>query len=274
MCRPHNRYSAVGDNNFLMNLNVFEGIGSVITDVATPLGLLLGFFAIFQIFFLKRSFKQVLILLRGLLFAFIGLVFFIQGINIAFSPMGQYIGELFGGSEYTWVLIPMGFVLGFLITLAEPQVRVQCDMIEEASSGYLRAKAILIILCTAVGAFGALAMARTVYGIPIQYIIVPGYIIAIVLLFFADKDFIPIAFDSGSIATGPLTVAFMMGLTFGAASILDGRSVLADGFGLIGIITLAPILSILLLSLVYPIKPSQGGQEDDSGEQVTDSEHS
>jgi hypothetical protein len=257
-----------------MNLAVFEGIGSVITGVLLPVGLLLAFFMIFQVFFLKRPMRQVSALLRGLLFAFIGLIFFIQGIDIAFMPIGKYIGEAFAGFQHTWLLIPLGFVLGFLITLAEPQVKILSQMIEEASSGYLRSKVILLILCTAVALFTALAMARTVFGIPICYIIIPGYIIAIILLFFADKDFLAMAFDSGSIATGPLITAFAMSLTIGVANVLDGRSPLIDGFGLIGIITLAPIISIQLLSLIYPIKPSKGGGENDTGKQIVDSDHS
>lgn len=257
-----------------MKLAIFDGIYSVIGDVLLPVCLLLVFFLVFQVFFLKRPLRQVTTLLRGILFAFIGLIFFIQGINIAFMPMGEYIGEIFGNFQQAWLLVPLGFALGFLITLAEPQVRILSQMIEEASSGYIRSKTILIILCTAVAAFTALGMARTVFGIPIAYIIFPGYLIAIVLLFFADKDFLAIAFDSGSIATGPLTTAFMMSLTIGAATVLDGRSSLGDGFGLIGIITLAPIISIQLLSLIYPIKTSQGGQENDPGKQIVDSDHS
>ncbi|NLE90417.1 MAG: DUF1538 domain-containing protein [Dehalococcoidales bacterium] len=246
-------------------LGIFEGLDNVTLDIILPIALLLIFFLVFQFLFLKRPLRQVLVLLRGLLFAFVGLVLFLQGINIAFVPMGQEIGSAFGGFDNTWTLIPLGFVLGFFITLAEPQVRVLSQTVEEASSGYIRSKTILILLCLAVATFTALAMARTVFGIPLHFVIIPGYLIAVILLFFADKDFVAMAFDSGSIATGPLIVAFMVSLTVGVSDALDGRNMIVDGFGLIGIITLAPIISIQLLSLIYAVKTARGEVSDDSG---------
>ncbi|MFA6771356.1 MAG: DUF1538 domain-containing protein [Dehalococcoidales bacterium] len=248
-----------------MMLGIFEGLDNVTLDIILPIALLLIFFLVFQFLFLKRPLRQVLVLLRGLLFAFVGLVLFLQGINIAFVPMGQEIGSAFGGFDNTWTLIPLGFVLGFFITLAEPQVRVLSQTVEEASSGYIRSKTILILLCLAVATFTALAMARTVFGIPLHFVIIPGYLIAVILLFFADKDFVAMAFDSGSIATGPLIVAFMVSLTVGVSDALDGRNMIVDGFGLIGIITLAPIISIQLLSLIYAVKTARGEVSDDSG---------
>jgi hypothetical protein len=241
----------------------FKGMENVILEVTLPIALLVVFFLVFQVFFLKRPLKQLFILLRGVVIAFIGLIFFLHGINIAFIPAGMEIGGLFAGFQHTWILIPIGFVLGFLITFAEPQVRVLSQEIEDASAGYIRAQMILYTLCFGVAAFTALAMARTVYGIPFLQIIVPGYIIALVLLSIADKDFVSIAFDSGSIASGPLTVGFIMSLTVGAATVIDGRNPLIDGFGLIGIITLAPIISIQLLSLIYRVKRPEGGNESD-----------
>jgi hypothetical protein len=218
---------------------------------------------VFQFFFLKRPLRQLLTLFRGVEFAFGGLVLFLHGINIAFLPMGMGIGGLFANFQHTWILIPVGFILGFLITFAEPQVRVLSQQVEEASAGYIRAPLILYTLCFGVAAFTALAMARTVYGIPLLQIIVPGYVIALVLLSLADKEFVSIAFDSGSIASGPLTVGFIMSLTVGAATVMEGRNPLVDGFGLIGIITLAPIISIQLISLIYNIRRTEGGSPDD-----------
>lgn len=242
---------------------LFEGIDSVIFDVAMPVALLVVFFLVFHFLFLKRPIRRFLTLGRGILFAFIGLVLFLHGINIAFLPMGMEIGGLFANFQHTWIIIPVGFVLGFLITYAEPQVRVLSQQVEEASAGYIRAPMILYTLCFGVAAFTAVGMARTIYGIPLLHIIVPGYIIAIVLLSFADKEFISFAFDSGSIATGPLTVAFIMSLTVGVATVIEGRNPLADGFGLIGIITLAPIISIQLISLIYRIRKPDGGNAND-----------
>jgi len=240
----------------------FEGLGGIALDIALPFALLIVFFAVFQLVFLKRSRQYVLILLRGLAFAYVGLLLFLHGINIALMPMGTEIGELFGNLDHTWVLIPIGFVLGFLVTLAEPQVRVLSEEVEEASAGYIRAPVILYTLGAAVAAFAALGMARTVYGIPLPTIMIPGYGLALILLFFADRNFVAMAFDSGSIATGPMTVAFIMSMTIGAATAIEGRNPAVDGLGLIGIITLAPIISLQLVSLAYRIRPPQGGSQD------------
>ena len=247
-----------------MSVNfAFGGLLTVAREVALPFVLLVAFFVVFQVLFLKRTFRYVAILLRGVAFAYVGLVLLLHGLNIAFMPVGEEIGAIVGKSDFTWGLIPLGFVLGFLVTFAEPQVRVLSQEVEEASAGYIRAPIILYTLCLAVAAFAALGMARTVYGIPLPYIIIPGYGLAVILLFFADRDFVAMAFDSGSIATGPITVAFIMSLTVGAAAVMDGRNPLVDGLGLIGIITLAPIISIQLMSLSYKIKPPQGGSDDD-----------
>lgn len=243
--------------------SVFAGLDTVLLEVTVPMALLVAFFLVFQMLFLRQPIRQLLLLLRGVLFAFVGLVLFLHGINLAFLPMGTEIGGLFANFRHTWVLIPVGFALGFLITYAEPQVRVLSQQVEEASDGFIRAPVILYTLCFGVAAFSALAMARTVFGIPLLQVIVPGYVTALVLLAIADKRFVSLAFDSGSIASGPLTAAFIMSLTVGAATVMDGRNPLVDGFGLIGTITLAPIISIQVLSLVYRIRMPGGGNDDD-----------
>ncbi|MFA5628709.1 MAG: DUF1538 domain-containing protein [Dehalococcoidales bacterium] len=236
----------------------FSGLLSVFGNVALPVLLLVAFFLVFQFVFLKRPLRQVFLLLRGVLIAYIGLVLFLQGIDVAFMPMGGIIGETLGGFASPWALIAVGFVLGFLVTFAEPQVRILSQQIEKASSGFVRAPLILYTLCIGVGLFAGLAMARTLFGVPLLYILIPGYMIAFLLLIFSDKNFVAIAFDSGSVATGPLTVALIVSIATGAAAVTEGSSVLVDGFGTIGIITLAPIISIQLLSLLYRMKPPQG----------------
>ncbi len=243
--------------------SLFEGLADVALEAVPPFALLLVFFGVFQVFFLKRSSRYVFTIVRGVLLAYGGLVFLLHGIGIAFTPVGTELGQVFGVLDQNWILIPVGFVLGFLVTLAEPQIRVLSREVEGASAGFVKAPVILYTLCVAVAAFAALGMARTVYGIPLRTIIIPGYGLAIILLFFADKNFVAVAFDSGSIATGPITVAFLMSLTVGVATAMDGRDPLHDGLGLIGIITLAPIISIQLLSLMYRIKPTRGGGEDE-----------
>ena len=157
MCRPDNRYSVLG--GVLLILSPFAGLLDGFKDVALPVLLLVLFFMVFQFKFLKRPFKQVSILLRGVLLAYIGLVLFLHGINVAFLPMANEIGITFGHYVDYWVLIPIGFLFGFLVTFAEPQVRVLCQQIEKPS-GYVRASLMLYTLCIGVWSIRPLAMAH------------------------------------------------------------------------------------------------------------------
>ncbi|HSW57745.1 MAG TPA: DUF1538 domain-containing protein [Dehalococcoidales bacterium] len=246
-------------------MNILALLQNVVTSVTTAFLPLVIFFTAFHFLFLKYSTRNLLIMIKGILLAYAGLILFYTGIEIAFLPIGLKIGEVLGGPEYRWLLIPLGFLFGFFVTLAEPQVRLLGQQVEEASAGYIRSSIIVYAMAAAIAAFSAVGMAKTVYGIPIQYILVPGYILALALLFVADRDFIGIAFDSGGVATGPITITFIMSMTIGAASVIEGRSPLHDGFGLIGMVTLAPILSIMLVSLIFKARYRPGGRKNESG---------
>lgn len=186
-----------------------------------------------------------------MVFAFLGLILFLHGVKIAFLPVGSLTGELIGSMENNWILIPLGFVLGFVITIAEPAVRILGSEVEETSSGYLKEKVIVYTLGTGVAFFVALGMTKIIYGIPFYYLIIPGYILAVILLKFSDSVFTSIAFDSGGVATGPMTVTFVMSMAIGVAEVMEGRDAVIDGFGIIALVALAPILSVMILGIFY-----------------------
>ena len=167
--------------------------------------------------------------------------------------MGREIGMFFGRSDKKNLLIPIGFVLGFLSTFAEPVVRILCYQIEMSSNGSIRANLMLYALSSGIAVFVALAMAKIIYGIPFLSIIVPGYLFALVLLWFCDKDFIGIAFDAGGVATGSMAVTFLTSLTVGLASVQEDGNAVADGFGLIGMMALAPVIFVMLLGIYIKI---------------------
>ncbi|OPL13251.1 MAG: hypothetical protein AVO34_14535, partial [Firmicutes bacterium ML8_F2] len=208
----------------------------VLTAISPVLVLFLLFLVVFK---LPRS--MLLTLLKGIVFAFAGLTLFLQGVKVGFMPVGMEMGAILGDLPYRWILIPIGFILGFVATLAEPAVRILSDQVEKSSSGYIKSTIILFTLCFSVGLFIALGMTRVVYGIPFYYIIIPGYLFAIILMFFSKPSFTAIAFDSGGVATGPMTVTFIMALAVGAADQIAGRDAIIDGFGLIAMVALAPI---------------------------------
>lgn len=226
-----------------------EGILSVVVEVSQALIPLVIFFIVFQRLYLKLPRSQLVKLFTGIFFTAIGMILFLYGVYNGFFPIGTEIGEFFGGSDKKSLLIPIGFVLGFLATFAEPAVRVLCYQIEESSSGYISSKLMLYTLSSGVAVFVSIAMAKLVYGIPFLYIIVPGYLLVLVLLWLCDKDFIAIAFDSGGVATGPMAVTFLMSMAVGVASAQEGGNPLVDGFGLIAMIALAPIIFVMLLGV-------------------------
>lgn len=229
----------------------FLEIGEVVLEVLAALGPLVVLFGIFQVFYLKLPRQYVLNLLKGLALSFVGLVLFLQGVKVGFFPAGTRMGEILGGISHTWILAPIGFSLGFVATIAEPAVRILSFEIEKTSGGAIRAKTIVLTLAIGVAFFVALAMLRIVYGIPIHYFIVPGYLIAIVMLKLTDATFISIAFDAGGVATGPMTVTFVMAMAVGIATVMENRSPILDGFGLVALVALAPILSIMGFGIFY-----------------------
>ena len=234
-----------------MILELFEGMDQVFLEVAQALLPLLIFFGVFQVALLKLPRVYVMNLGRGILVAFLGMVLYLQGVNVAFLPAGREIGEAITAFGHLWLLIPLGFLLGFVATYAEPAVRVLGYQVAESSSGYIKESLIVYTLSFAVAISVSLGMARLVYGIPLLYILIPGYSLVIILLFLTDPEFAGIAFDSGGVATGPMAVTFLLSLAVGVAAGIEGRNPVIDGFGLIALIALAPILSVLALGILY-----------------------
>jgi hypothetical protein len=230
---------------------IFQGFDHVLAEVLTAVSPVLLLFLLF-IFVFRMPRKMLRNLFIGIFFSFCGLALFLQGVKIGFMPVGMEMGSILGKLSHRWVLIPLGFILGFVATMAEPAVRILCTQVEKSSSGYIRSIVIMYTLCLAVGIFIAIGMIRVVYGIPFYYIIIPGYLLATVLMFFSKPSFTAIAFDSGGVATGPMTVTFIMALAVGAAGAIEGRVAIVDGFGLIALVALAPIILVMLLGFLYP----------------------
>lgn len=202
--------------------------------------------------------RRLVDIFKGMILTFIGLALFLQGVHIGFLPTGEYMGAIMGAFRHNWVLIPIGFVLGFVATFAEPAVRILNIEVEKVSSGYIPRKVMLYTLSIGVALSIALSMARMLLGIPLWYIIIPGYLLALLMIRYSTKTFTAVAFDSGGVATGPMTVTFIMAMSVGAATVMEGRDPLLDGFGMITLVALAPILSVLTLGLLYRRSERQG----------------
>jgi hypothetical protein len=240
-------------------INIFGGFSDIALDVVQAIVPLIFLFILFQFLFLKMPRSYVLNLLKGTAIAVVGLILFLQGVRIGFLPVGTALGETLGGFTAKWVLVPVGFALGFLATFGEPAVRILTSQVEQASSGYLRKNLVLYTISLGVACLVAVGMAKIIYGIPLLYIIVPGYVIALTMMWFCHKTFVSIAFDAGGVATGPMAVTFLLAIAVGAASTLEGRDPVLDGFGLIALIALAPIISVMFLGLLFRFKERNGG---------------
>lgn len=231
---------------------IFKGYLSVLKDTSLSLIPIVIIFIIYQIGFAKTDKKKIINMIKGMIISFIGITLFIQGANAGYMPMGKQLGVFLGNSGYRFILIPLGFIFGFCITLAEPAVKVLVDKIEEATNGHIKKKVMITTLCVGVAFSTSLAMIKLLYNIPLWVILVPGYIICLILTNFVSQEFTGIAFDSGGVATGTMSVTFLLSMAIGVTETIKGSTEL-DGFGIIGLISLTPVLSVLLLGVMYRI---------------------
>lgn len=247
-------------------LGIFDGYLHTLLEVFTALAPLLVFFAVFQALIARRTPHNLLRISVGVVLAMVGLSLFLQGVEAGFLPFGDLVGSTLVSSSYRWALIPVGFLLGFVSIIAEPAVRVLNYEVEKVSSGSIKGRVLLVTLSIGVGFAVALAMTRVLYGIPLWIILVPGYLIAFALTRYSSESFVSIAFDSGGVATGPMTVTFILAMAVGAASGLQGRDPVAEGFGLVALVALAPILSVLTLGMIYRFSESRANAPKETSE--------
>ncbi len=232
-------------------------------EIILALSPILILFLIFQKTTFRQSQKAVARILIGLSFTFIGLVLFLVGVNAGFMKVGSILGYAIASLDGNVYLILIGFVLGLVTVLAEPAVYVLTTQIEEVTGGYVRRKVVLGTLSLGVGVAVALSMIRVlVPEIQLWHYLLPGYIIAIGLMFVTPKIFVGMGFDSGGVASGPMTATFILAFIQGAASGAEGANVLVDGFGMIAMVALAPIIALEILGLIFKVKSRKGGLEE------------
>lgn len=221
-------------------------------------------FLLFQKFSFKLSKKVVKNILMGVLFTFIGLVLFLVGVNAGFMDVGSAIGHSIASLDNKAYVIVIAFVLGLVTILAEPAVHVLTHQIEDVTSGYVKRKAVLATLCIGVGLAITLSIIRILIpGLQLWHYLLPGYIIAITLSYFVPKLFVGIGFDSGGVASGPMTATFILAFVQGAAEAIEGADVLKDGFGMIAMVAMTPIIALQILGLIFKYKSKKGGFEED-----------
>ncbi|MDL2236619.1 DUF1538 domain-containing protein [Christensenellaceae bacterium OttesenSCG-928-K19] len=250
-------YAEVAPTEINSVVELFEAFGHGFPEYFKEVGIALSpiiiFFAIFQIFVLKLPKTQIIKMIVGIGYTYIGLVLFLTGVNVGFLPIGNYIGAQIGSLDYNWILIPLGAVMGFFVVMAEPAVHVLNKQVEEITVGAITKRSMLMSLSIGVAISIGLSMIRVVTGLSIWWFILPGYGIALALTFFVPRVFTAIAFDSGGVASGPMTATFLLPFAMGACASVGGN-IMTDAFGLVAMVAMTPLITIQGLGLVYKIK--------------------
>ena len=210
---------------------------------------ILAVLVLFQLLTRRYHKRQMLRLVIGYVYTFIGLVLFLTGVNVGFIPVGQALGASIASSPMKWLLIPLGALIGYFIVAAEPAVHVLKKQVEEVSLGAIPGKIVQRYLSIGVAVSLAISMLRVLTGISIYLFLVPGYTIAIAMTFFVPKIYIGIAFDSGGVVSGPMTSTFLLPFTIGAC--LDPSRLMTDAFGLVAMVAMTPLLAIQLMGIIY-----------------------
>jgi len=236
-----------------------QGLPLYAREVLLSLVPILWVFLIFQWLTHRYHGLQIKRIIVGFWYTYIGLVLFLCGANVGFAPVGAYLGKELAGLSLRWILVPIGALIGYYIVKAEPAIQVLNHQVEAVTNGAISVKMMNRCMQIGVAASVGLAMLRVLTGISIQWFVIPGYIIALVLSRLVPDIFIGIAFDSGGVASGPMTSTFLLPLSIGVCEALGGN-LMTDAFGVVALVALTPLIAIQLMGLVYKLKTAKRTQ--------------
>jgi hypothetical protein len=234
-----------------------KAVPTYLGEIAKALLPIMTFFGVVQVSGLHLGRKTLLRIGVGLLYTYVGLVLFLTGVNVGFMPAGTYLGETLAGLSYRWVIIPVGMLIGYYIVKAEPAIYVLMKQVEDLTSGAITGKALQRSLSVGVSVSIGLAMLRVLTGLSMLYFVVPGYLLALAMSFFVPDIFTAIAFDSGGVASGPMTATFLLPLATGA-TLAVGGDVVTDAFGVVAMVAMTPLIAIQLLGVSYRMQERRG----------------
>lgn len=233
--------------------NYIASLPAYLKEVVIALLPIVAFFLVFQVVSLRLRRLPFMRILVGLVWTCIGLVLFLTGVNVGFSSLGYILGERLAAPGLRYWLIPLAMLMGWFIINAEPAVHVLNKQVEELSAGAISARAMGVSLSIAVSSAMGLGMVRVLTGISILWFVVPGYVLALAMAFFVPQTFTAIAFDSGGVASGPLTATFMLPFAMGACTAMGGN-IMTDAFGIVALVAMMPLITVQAMGVVYVIK--------------------
>ncbi|WP_010097854.1 DUF1538 domain-containing protein [Ornithinibacillus scapharcae] len=227
--------------------NIKETIKEVVLSIV-PITIIITLLQFTLIWLPMEVFFQFLI---GAVMVGVGLILFLLGVSVGLQPVGELIGSALSKTKKVWLIVLFGFILGIVVTIAEPDVRVLGTQVDTVSGGEIPQNILIMSVALGVGIFVALAMLRIILNVNIVYLLIVGYAIVFTLAAFTPPNFVPISFDSGGVTTGPLTVPFILALGVGVATVIRGKTSTSDGFGLVALASIGPIISVLTLGVIY-----------------------
>ncbi len=225
-------------------------------EVFISIAPIIAVYFVFQLIFRRYHRRQKIRILVGFGYTYIGLVLFLCGVNVGFAPVGSLLGSELAGTGNKWILVPIGALIGYFIVKAEPAIQLLNHQVQNITNGAISAKSMNLALSIGVSFSVALAMLRIILQIPVLYILIPGYIAALLMSRFVPKIFVGIAFDSGGVASGPMTSTFLLPICIGTCRMLGGN-VMTDAFGVVALVALTPLIAIQIMGLQYRIKLSK-----------------
>lgn len=230
-----------------------DGTLNYLLEVFIALSPIVLVFFVFQVLALRFPKNQIIKIVIGILYTYLGLTIFLTGINVGFQPMGYLLGNNLASMEYNFLLIPLGMAMGCLVVLAEPTVHVLVKQVEEITAGTISRRMMLTFLAIGVTFSVGFAMLRVLTGIPIWFFIIPVYAAILTLMFFVPPIFSGLSFDSGSVASGAIAATFMLPMAIGASHAVGG-DIFLDAYGLVAFISMTPILMVQIMGMIFKIK--------------------
>lgn len=257
--QPNEIENAIQNMQTSNNLGItyLEALPKYLGEVLIAVLPIAAFFFVYQLFTGRVGKKSLAKISIGLVYTIVGLVLFLTGANVGFMAAGSALGNFFGKQDYSWIIVPLGMLLGFFIVAAEPAVQVLQTQVENVTSGAIPKKALAFALEIGVAISVGIAMIRALTGISIMIPLAIGYSIALILTFFVPDIFTSIAFDSGGVASGAMTSTFLLTFSIGACIGANGGStvgVMTDAFGTVAMVAMTPLIAIQILGIVYKIR--------------------
>ncbi|MDR2523167.1 MAG: DUF1538 domain-containing protein [Synergistaceae bacterium] len=227
-----------------------HGLTESFWDVGMVVVPIVGIFGIFQVTHLRLSRTELVRIGVGILYLLFGLTIFLAGVDKGFMPAGKYLGEAMGALDYNWILIPICLAIGACVLVAEPAVHVLTKQVEEITNGSISRRTLLFSMALGVGVAMSLAMVRILFQVPVWWVILPGYCLALAMTFFVPGMFVGIGFDSGGVAAGAMSATFVLPFTIGVCEAVGG-DIMLNAFGVVGTVSMMPPITLQIIGMLY-----------------------